>query len=548
MLKVKKLIFPINNIVRVLFNYTHLVNVKISLSTIEKILEEHPNYPSMLALKDSLTDLGFKSMALEVEFSQLKQMSFPLITQIHSEDQTKSYFSIIKSAEDNQITYWDPQDETWRSVQPDLFRGQFTGIIILVDEENAKDEINYELNRRKEFNSNLKKWFAVFLLPFFLVVISLIDFNQRNIKSIFSIVDLFLAAAGIAITLMLSWYDMDESNSILAEICTGGDKNLNCGAILKSKAANIWGFSWSLIGLTYFSGYLVVILFLGLSNNGIMAILMLLSILTVPYIFFSIYYQWQIAKVWCRLCLGIQLILVLQIVFSLAGGWLNFIAMSQISLMDIVLSSMAFVVPLTFFSWLFPVFKNLKENLDYKHRYHKLKLNFNVFSQQLKQSKEIKSISDTIGITIGKQNAKHVITLVSSVYCNPCGTAHAAIEKALSSGTDLQLRIIFSNNEDESISGPNPVKHIMAIYANGDEELTFEAIRDWYEFSGKDYEKFEAKFPVKESVLISQANSIKEMREWCLNQEIAFTPTIFLDGYQLPDSYNLKELLMMIRT
>jgi len=48
-----------------------------------------------------------------------------------------------------------------------------------------------------------------------------------------------------------------------------------------------------------------------------LAIVSLFNLLALPYIIFSVYYQWRVAKQWCVLCLAVQALL-------LAGGLIIF--------------------------------------------------------------------------------------------------------------------------------------------------------------------------------------------------------------------------------
>ena len=42
--------------------------------------------------------------------------------------------------------------------------------------------------------------------------------------------------------------------------------------------------------------------------------------------------------------------------------------------------------------------------------------------------------------------------------------------------------------------------------------------------------------------LSKQGEKINLMDKWCKQMKIKATPTIFLNGYQLPDAYNIEDL------
>ena len=42
--------------------------------------------------------------------------------------------------------------------------------------------------------------------------------------------------------------------------------------------------------------------------------------------------------------------------------------------------------------------------------------------------------------------------------------------------------------------------------------------------------------------LLKQGDKIEPMDKWCKAMGISFTPTIFINGYQLPYAYNIEDL------
>ena len=57
----------------------------------------------------------------------------------------------------------------------------------------------------------------------------------------------------------------------------------------------------------------------------------------------------------------------------------------------------------------------------------------------------------------------------------------------------------------------------------------------------KDYDVFAAKYPMG-SKLEEQGSKIDKMKNWCDEAEITGTPTIFINGKRLPDTYRIDEL------
>lgn len=86
----------------------------------------------------------------------------------------------------------------------------------------------------------------------------------------------------------------------------------------------------------------------------------------------------------------------------------------------------------------------------------------------------------------------------------------------------------------------------MAIKENNDEANLKKALDDWYLSEIKNYDAFAAKYPPdsyrENGGLEKQGNKIEAMDKWCKEIDIAFTPTIFINGFQLPGAYSIEDL------
>ncbi len=105
----------------------------------------------------------------------------------------------------------------------------------------------------------------------------------------------------------------------------------------------------------------------------------------------------------------------------------------------------------------------------------------------------------------------------------------------------MKVQIIFTAANDNNDIKAAPAKHLMAIYEGGDDTLTQQALDDWYKAEKKDYEVFKAKYS-----LGNEPNKLGEklaaMKVWCDETKINFTPTVFIDGYRLPEIYRIDDV------
>lgn len=390
-------------------------------------------------------------------------------------------------------------------------------------------------NKRQE---QLVKWKQIGLFgSLFAILLLVTSFNLLNFRgtsAIFYSVILFLTLVGMGVSILLLLFEIDKANPQLQKFCMGGGK-VNCNAILSSKAAKLFPrLSWSEVGFYYFSG---TFLYLLIAPVQAMSVLPFLTMISLPFIFFSLYYQKVVAKQWCSLCLAVQAVLAAEFLVFLTKG----IAFQPISAVGIAYVITAFFVPVLLWSFIKPMILNQVESKRTKRELARLKYNPVLFESLLYKQKRITKDPKGLGITLGNPDAKHTIIKVCNPYCGPCAKAHPEIEKIIEENKDVSVQIIFTATNEKGDSRAQPVKHLMAIAESKDSNLIKEALDDWYLPEKKDYQVFSAKYPIN-GELEMQGDKLEAMVRWCKESGIEFTPTFFVNGYQLPSVYEVIDL------
>lgn len=349
----------------------------------------------------------------------------------------------------------------------------------------------------------------------------------------------FISLTGLFVTSLLLWHETDKNNPLLQKVCTGIAKG-NCNAILTSKQAKVFNWlSWSEVGFFYFSGAFLSLLFLGSHLISSFALLGLFNLLALPYIVFSIYYQWKIAKQWCVLCLAVQVLLAL--------GGINIIdsnfslSLPQLPLLVIAYCLLYFVLPALIWFAVKPYILRLQKAKNTKREYLRIKFNAEIFKSLLKKQKSISLSTDGLGIDLGNPAASNTIIKVCNPYCGPCAKAHPKIEELLEQNKNVKAKIIFTTTNGETDPAIYPVRHLLAIAEGNNQKQIKQALDDWYLQETKEYAMLEKKYPMN-GELLKQGDKIEKMSNWCKETDIAFTPTIFINGQQLPDAYSIEDL------
>lgn len=305
------------------------------------------------------------------------------------------------------------------------------------------------------------------------------------------------------------------------------------------------GISWSSIGFCYFTGMSLAQVLPGAHNASVSALLSFLNLLSLPYILFSVYYQWKVVKQWCVLCLAVQTILALQLLVSVSGGLYKFppVAMSGLPYLQLLF---CFFMPMVILYILIPALKKAKEGREYYHTLRRFKNNEQVFEAILSRQRKTQQSTDGLGITLGNPNAKWRVIKVCNPYCGPCAKAHPAVEELINRNRDIQLQIIFTASGEDADPKTAPVQHLLAIASTGNESVVKQALDDWYNAPAKDYSIFATKYPVDKTALTTQKGKVQAMKAWCDAEQISFTPTFFVNGFQLPDTYHISDLNFLL--
>ncbi len=537
----RQLTSPKENCQEIVSLFLKELSVKVTDTTLENALISHPDYPSLLSISDVLSDYGVTNVSFKANFEKLEKTPTPFITQIKGEEGQESFYTITRSFTSNGLSYYNPERHRWEDIGKENFEKKWQGIVLLADVEEKRDEENYIKKYREEARLKAAKYVTYLSLPLIAIIESISALVNYSTSAIYPVLFSLFSLAGSVIGSLLLWYDVDQYNPVLQQICSSG-KKVNCGAILHSKAAKIAGISWSNIGFTYFAGGLFVLLFTGIVHPQALFVLAWLNVLAIPYVFFSLYYQWRIARQWCVLCLCVQGLLVLQLLTALTAGWYQAVPVSSIFSNKLIITIiLSYSIPFFIVSLLMPAYRSAKESRRNKIELQRLKHNPQIFSALLAKQKAVTENPEGLGITIGNPYASNKIIKVCNPYCSPCAKAHTPIEELVHNNDDVQVQIIFTVTDDNKDKRAAPVKHLLAIAEKENEALIKQALDSWYLAEQKDYEKFASKYPMN-GELQRQGEKLEAMSTWCNKNEIIFTPTFFVNGNQLPEMYTVNDL------
>lgn len=526
------------NLVNVVTQYLRRLNVKATDLGIREKLEQNSYFPSLFSVKNTMDRLRIMNEAFSIEPADLGRIEAPFMAYLASQKTGKD-FVLVTAITPEQVFYIS-EGKRETSISREQFVKNWERIVLVAEPGSESGEHDYKANLQKEKKNRVKRYAMASgsLLLLFLVVTS---FFLTSTAGSISLMVFMLATkiTGCALTILLVAYDIDQKNSFVKQLCSVG-KQINCNAILNGKSSGIAGLKWSEAGFFYFAATLLFLLYPSLPIVTKMTWLSFMAASVSPYILFSLYYQYRVAKQWCTLCLAVQAILFSELIWAISN-FINYGAALNVTPVLLIGGTVCIGLPVIAWYALNPLIRAARETKIFSAAYRRLLYDPEQFSRLLLQQPKASDGWKDIGLTVGNPNAKTSIVKVCNPYCGPCAKAHPELEKIIENNDDVNLKIVFTAANSDTDAAAKPVRHLLAIAEKGNTNLTKEALDNWYNAPVKDYNAFAAKYPMN-GELARQGTKLERMSEWCRSSGIIATPTIFINGWKLPESYNINEL------
>ena len=492
------------------------------LNQINKSFKNHWNYPSLKSLTDTFDEWQIPSIALKISLEQLSDINYPAIAHCNSPSGEK--YILIKDFQNNTITYFENEKEVIiKSV--DDFSKIWSGIVLLVTPEVNSEKINLREIYKNELIQRIENYISFFSA--LCIVLSGLWLSIGILNGVFFISLLI----GLITSILLLQNEFGKSSGFILQFCKLNAQT-DCNKVLKSSSAKLFNWlSWAEIGFLYFSGITLTYMTSLFTTNSesIYAVLLLLSFLSLPYTFYSIYYQALIVKKWCTLCLVVQGILWVN--FLLQIQYLSYIPLIETKSIYIIF--LVFLLPILFWFILKPFLIKSKQLLDSQKEASYYYRNSEIFTSFLEKQRNVDQVMLPGEVTIGNINCELEILIISNVFCKPCALAHKELDSLINFyGEDVKLKLRFITDGNPESEMSIVTKHILSL----NHTIQSIALSEW--FSTMDYVKWSEKYPVD---LLPNVNQLLDSQNsWSEAVKIIQTPTIFVNGRELaaPYSYN----------
>jgi len=513
---------------RVVGKWLSVLGIEVSPQLLSEQLKTHPNYPSLRCITDTLDSLDIENGAFEIEKDQLAGIDTPFLAHLQSNN---GEFVVVRKLDTVNRDYPD-------------FLNKWSGVIVVAEKKEKWISTEHEARLQEERKVVVKRNLAIAAV-LFLAGLAAVFAPGWIIPAL-----LFVSLAGIFVSSIIAAKELGLDNGLADKFCGNSE---DCQTVIESKDVKLpFGLRWSGLGVIWFNSLLIILLVgsFSVNNEGLMFLLSCLSMASIPFSIFSVYYQGRVAKKWCRLCLVTVGLLCVQsgILFS---SFLDF-SFQLVTIVDIILVS-GVLLAITF-GWtsLRGLLEKNKEWKTLSQEGTRFRRNEQILKALSKKQRKIDNRPWKHDLQIGNARAAFQVMIACNPYCAPCARAHEKIHNILEQqghrmGLTIRFNISTSRPEDKRTRAAQFIIGHIESFTKGmsDEDKAGYArkvLHDW--FSTMDEEEFLADHAWDEKTDVSPI--LKAHEEWSVQSRIIFTPAIFINGRELPPQYKVTDLTWLI--
>lgn len=515
-----------------------IIEAPVTKTSLKNALVEHPNFPSLASISDVLTKFNIGNRAIKTSDLERTRFNLPVVAFTNSPQSSKKFFLVILSLTADNVTYYDPEFRKVREIAYSEFIGYYGGIILEIETNDNTGEPDFQTKRRDEIIQASKKILtASSVVIIFLAKIIEIQFAYPHIAPSYFLF-FILAFLNSLICLFILTYEIEGATGIAGRFCNHRGK-IDCASVMNSNGAKLFGTSLSIIAATFCFGSYVALLLDNSSSTSYRNLVCTLTLTSVPFVLYSLCYQLFVIKKFCLFCMALISSLSFQVLLLLFGGFYTLKPGQYLRDGEPFTLAAIYISIFSVLSLLIPELVSGRKHKAEGLVHRRFKYNDEIFSLSLAKQRSVANTADMCALTFGSDTPTYIITIVSDPYCSPCATTHATLNKLVAEKSSIQLKMIFYTSSDTA-QNIEPVRLLLDSYSRLGKDKAKSIIDSWYESKIKDVNSFSRDFGIH--MTSENDGSIQEMRQWCDSVQITKTPTIFINGFELPPLYMAEDL------
>ena len=488
-------------------------------------ISSHPSYPSLHAITGVLSHFGIANMAFEVPVSAEIIIELPESFLVHFQNKAGEEDFVLVKIKKDKVLITDGTNKKEKLTISE-FLSRWKGILVVVEKDTSI--------QTAQKSNTWEQLPIVLLLAIVLYALSTTLFMTVPIA-----IYVLLMASGTYISYLIVKHELGFNSETIDSVCNGSEKT-SCDAVLNSNGARILGlFKMSDVSLVYFASLVLASIILVLSHNAFLSSLIILGLTAIPVVVYSLFYQKYIVKKWCPLCLATIVVLCCQIALAF---WINprTFTFDVVGFLITVASGLSVI---SLYSLIKPLIIAKQKLQKQQVESLKFKRDFSLFDALYQQADYLDThITDFEEITFGNPEAELQLTLITSPTCGHCKPKHQQVAQLLANNqVDIAVKIRFNIS---TANKENPAYKIATILLNIYQEDKAKCLEAMHEIYAQDND---VKKWLKQYAYYAETNqedNLKTAYDWCVANQINFTPAVYLNNKTYPKAYEIQDVAL----
>lgn len=503
-----------------LIYYLNKFGVYVDYALFYQSMHNHPRVGTVHSFIDTLNKFEIKNYIVKIDFDQLDENPFPLIGFLNTGKESSELIIILKKKK-KEVHYL--LNNKLIKESKDSFADKWEGTAIYL-EPNGKDS-RYKLT--------VMQIIALAIIYLLLLVISIAFMSHpANLMLVFCLI-------GFLISMSLFKHDLGLSDIFANAVCK---KNsiVDCDKVLDSNASTIFKVKMSDVGVVFFIVNIVLLLFSLISSSYNFVIFSgILSIMSLPYILFSLSYQFLYLKKICPLCISVMTVLT---ILSFISIYNVDIAKYVLSILDIFLFvTIVLLVILGYRYYVISLKSKIKQIKDSETLFT-VKKDVELFNK-IMNSQEIAFTSrENKSFYLGYRDNENCISIILSFNCPSCARIFEDLVTCLKRDPDsfgVHLYFIGLNDEKQEESRKLFI-YLLNVYNEFGQSSFVDNLMDWYKNSHLE----DSQIYKKINEIHMDDNKIREINDYIFDdvESFDYTPIVVVNNKIVPMYYSLADV------
>lgn len=519
---------------QVVARFLQLLRLPVARHECQQLIQSHPDYPALVSVSDTLDSLGVNNYVAQFDEAEIDEIAFPYLAHLSDTRGNGDLVLITNAAE---LAAARANQAAW------------SGIVVQADGMRVPPSPAQARQVAQEHRMSLVHKLALGLgvvvvpQPFFYFHGWLLAVGYAA------------ALVGVAVGWILLAKNLGITSELVEDFC-GGGVQAGCDDVLQADPVQLFDFfTLSDAAAAYFSwqvGLLALVAVAPATGTGLAALVGTAALLGLPVVGFSLYYQQVVAKAWCRLCLVVDAVLLVQAgvaLYALAQAPVAWPAFSVGSSLTAVLALLAVSCLVLLLKQFGVRFNEVK---DRELRLLRTKNSVPLFTAALVQQPRADLRGFNQELVLGNPAAPIELVMVSNPFCAPCKQQHEQLDHLLALYPEkLKVRLRFVVSSADTGRFPTATHYLLQYWLTNiwgtpnESARTAAMLHDWYAVMNLD--KFSATHPADFTGDYSLSTQLGTQHYvWVKQHGIARTPTLYVNGYQFPSAYKVADLQLML--